>query len=325
MTTFLSTFVPGFEKLINQQLPSKFPNAKITDLSSGAVLYRSTDSIEKIKQAKFFSNTFLIFKYWPKPISLEELTNESIKELTQQNLPIKASTFRIIYSVNNHMVSLENNLYKKLTAAIDHSFHLKFGGPQADLEFWIIQRNENFSAFGLRLTKGSKEQPGSLSPDLSYLLNHLSNPQKSDVFLDPFAGSGSIPLDRYYHKGFREIHAGDIDDEKVGNMRIRFNKALATRIKLQKMDAPNLPFPDNTIDRIVTDPPWGLFKDLNEEKEAFYDKLLNEFVRVLKKDGILILLVSRDIKFPLRSFQQLARYEILLSGQKASVYQLKRV
>jgi tRNA (guanine6-N2)-methyltransferase len=330
VNTYLSTFVPGFEDLIKDLLQKKFPNSKVIDVYSGAILYKDDHSPEKIKQIKFFNNTFLVFKYWKGGARIEEIVQDTENILSQQSsihpeLLHKAKTFRVIYSVENTMVSLESNLYQKLSNSIYSNLQLKFGGPKSDLEFWLLTRNEGLSVFGMRITKGLPQEKGALSSEVSYILNFLSDAEKSDVFLDPFAGSGSIPLERYYNKGFKAINAGDIADEKIAMMRKRFNKALATKINIQKINALSLPFQDKSIDKIVTDPPWGTFSDLKEDPELFYKKILSEFSRVLKKDGILVLLVARKISIYDPNFTLLKKYEILLSGQKASVYKLKNV
>ena len=332
MTKYLSTFTTAFEDLIPPLLQDKFPGARILQTSPGAILYQTSDSTEKIKQAKFLSNTFLVINHFNAPVSLPELVSSALADISPgylaPSLPAKAKTFRIIYSVESQMTSLDPDSYSKLTHVIDTRLHLKFGGPQADVEFWIIVRKNGLTAFGLRLTRPhEKLAKGSLPSDVAYLLNFLSEPHKSDIFLDPFAGSGSIPLERYYHKGFRQITAGDLSDDHLQTMRTRFNKALATKIQIQKINALELPFQDNSIDKIVTDPPWGIFQTLADRSD-FYRQLLREFSKVLKENGLLVLLVSRDIDIssflPDKSLKIIKRYDILLSGQKASVYQLRR-
>jgi tRNA G10 N-methylase Trm11 len=94
------------------------------------------------------------------------------------------------------------------------------------------------------------------------------------------------------------------------------------------MDALNMKFlSDSQIDKIVTDPPWGIYDNI-ENLDIFYSKMLIEFHRVVRDKGIIVLLVSnRDIFTNVlekhKSFFDIdKKYTTLVSGQKAIVYKL---
>jgi len=88
-----------------------------------------------------------------------------------------------------------------------------------------------------------------------------------------------------------------------------------------------LPLTDNSINKIITDPPWGLF-DKNIDLEHFYNKVLNELNRILIPKGLIVMLTAQKKIFEnlinqSKSFKLLEKYNILVSGKKASIYKLQ--
>ena len=86
--------------------------------------------------------------------------------------------------------------------------------------------------------------------------------------------------------------------------------------------------PDKSIDKIITDPPWGFYEEVGDIL-CFYDKMFESFERVLKsKESFVIILTAR--KTELEEIIQKHKYNIvekidtLVNGKKASVYKLKR-
>lgn len=49
----------------------------------------------------------------------------------------------------------------------------------------------------------------------------------------------------------------------------------------------------NSIDKIVTDPPWGLNSGKTINLSDFYSKMLTEFYRITKPGGIIVILTAQ--------------------------------
>lgn len=329
MAMFYSTFIPGFESLITKLL--KKEGVKIVQVLSGAVLYKG-EAEKKVRQYKFFNNTFLVLA--SNSSSREHLVAKVAQKLNQStlNLPKNAHTFRVITSEENKTINLEKKLYQKLIVAIKENTNLKLVSGKADTEFWLLTRREGLSIFARRLTKRhwnlKSREKGALPTELAYLLCLISDPQKDDVFLDPFAGSGAISLARNFLKGSREIWAADSDHELVKTMKERFKRNATPKIRVLQSDASNLrDFKSESVTKVVTDPPWGHYQDVINTKDL-YRKFLQEAERVLTNNGLLIMLVSRetDLK-PLltRNLVILENFNILLAGNKASVYKISKI
>ena len=88
---------------------------------------------------------------------------------------------------------------------------------------------------------------------------------------------------------------------------------------------------DCSVNKIVTDPPWGLYEDVGMEMEGFYDKMMKEMYRVLKTNGIIVILTANkdELEKVLLNFRNklkiLNKYNILVSGKKAAVYKIIKI
>ena len=83
------------------------------------------------------------------------------------------------------------------------------------------------------------------------------------------------------------------------------------------------------MNKIITDPPWGIYKEDKRDYVEFYSKVLREFERVLIPNGIAVILTARKDGFikALKSMPNLnleKDYHILVSGKKAGVYKLTK-
>ncbi len=101
-------------------------------------------------------------------------------------------------------------------------------------------------------------------------------------------------------------------------------------IEVEKMNALNISnFRDKSINKIVTDPPWGINMGKELDLEYFYRNMLMEFLRILKINGLIIMLIGKKDLFEnvlLEFSNQLKlaeQYNILVSGKKAGIYKLK--
>ena len=190
-------------------------------------------------------------------------------------------------------------------------------------------REEDLGLLGVRITDIGRQKvksypPGELRQEIAHLLILLSAPTAEDVILDPFAGSGAIALERINSSPFKYLYASDLDESKIEELK-RKTKWAYQKIQVTKADALKLTYlDDSSIDKIITDPPWGQFEEISNQQE-FYHQMLTQFHRLLKPSGLLVLLLSRDIdlvshlsSFPTLILKQ--KLDVLVSGKKSSVY-----
>lgn len=340
MRRYFSTFITGLQEVIEQCLTSTFKKIRIETLTDGLVIYEARASAELIKNLPFFNNSFFLLRIYKK------LDNKPINQMIKHSLADKNisgdiqklthnyRTFRVMFSEENQFVSVDKDLLNKLENKFTNpKFHPDRTNP--GVEIFYLYRSEGFGLIGLRLTRHTDYkktlEKGELRPELSFLLNFISEPSPQDIFLDPFAGSGSIPFSRMRNFKYKQLFIGDINENIVNKLKEKF-KNTNDSITVGCWDALDLKtFKDSSIDKIVTDPPWGLFSGRNLNLEKFYTQMLEEFFRALRKNGVLVILLSNKELFEKRlsaftaKFVVKNKYNILVSGGKAAIYKLEKL
>lgn len=269
MNTYLSTFISGLQKPVKQLLKENVSGLKIHLLLDGLVVYQTNENVSNIQKLRFLNNTFLVLKKFDKLPRTEKAFEYMLKSATGLNLDValknflpNAKTFRIITSNENEFVSADKRLLARVENKIIglKGIKLKVSPHRPQVEFWFLRRSENIGFFLLRLTKNTinkKLHTGELRPELAYILCSLSEPNKSDIFLDPFAGHGSIPIERAKTFPYNFIFAGDSNKEFKQFIREKIKTKKTKKTIIPKVqDALNMQsFEDSFITKIVTDPP----------------------------------------------------------------------
>ncbi len=177
---------------------------------------------------------------------------------------------------------------------------------------------------------------GALPPATARLLCELSRPGPQDVFLDPFMGSGAIVLERARLGAFKMLFAGDADAAAVEAFKERLKEAAWSkrrRLMFPKLlDARDLSrFEPGFVNVMVTDPPWGVYSDLDRRELAdLYARFLDQARRVLAPAGRLVLLTGRDVPLPpglggeAPAWRITEEYLVLISGLKARALLLEK-
>lgn len=338
MNRYFSTFITGFQEVVESELKKILTDIKILRLLDGLVIYESTSSIQDIQKLRFLNNSFIwlsqathVDGQKPEP-AVEQLLRMSDFDRSREATSLKfVKFFRAIVSKENQTIPIDRSLLEKIEAKIFYSTHLKVHRTLPDIEFWFIFRKEGISIFGARITPLGKEttrkyNKGELRQELAHLLVLLSDYQKEDIVLDPFAGSGAIVLERVQSFPYKKFFASDNKEDLVEELK-RKTKWGQQKIIVEKHDALNLNNLDSgSINKIITDPPWGLFEKPQEDMVDFYKRMLLEFYRVLADGGMAIILVGRDAGFETAlvgsGFNNETKLSILVSGQKADVYKL---
>ncbi|MBI4100044.1 hypothetical protein HY440_03485 [Candidatus Microgenomates bacterium] len=291
MQSYFSTFISGFGEVVVEAVQTTLPDFELGELFDGLVTYKTTAGSDQIKKLRFLNNSFVVVD----------------KNVDLSNLGRK---FRVVFSRENKLVAVEKKVLVEKENEIARRFGLVVDRANPDVEFWYLTRRDGKEFFGARLTKHPDYKdilkPGQLRPELANLLCLLSEPKASDVFLDPFAGSGAIASERAAFPA---------------------KKIISTDIA-QAVDAWHLKLADSSVDKIVTDPPWGVEVGRGLDIEKFYQEMLAEFCRVVRPGGLVVFLIGqRDlfdslvIKFS-DKLQLERRLDILVSGKKAGVFKL---
>lgn len=245
----------------------------------------------------------------------------------------KRLTFRVFSTMvgrhNFRRVDAQNSVESALMKKYDWKHDLE----TPILEF-MMELEEDTAYFGLRLTDerlnrwGYKTShlPASLKPPIAHCLVQLSNPIPPDVFIDPMCGVGTIAIERAFAYPYQRIMAGDLDEDYVNSAR---DNARSSRkaIDLMLWNASMLPIKDQSIDKLVSNLPFGKQISSHDENQYLYATFFKEMKRIMKVNGKAVLLTTendlmKDIISRYKNISINKQLWVEISGLKAVIYVL---
>jgi 23S rRNA G2445 N2-methylase RlmL len=161
-----------------------------------------------------------------------------------------------------------------------------------------------------------EHRPGSLKPSVAAALLFLAQVSPHHSVLDPCCGAGTILIEAA-SLGAKAI-GGDADGAAVAAAR-RNAVAAGVQIDVQTWDARALPLDNASIERIVTNLPWGRQVEVDSALAQFYQESCAEMERVLTPDGRIVLLTSHPDLVTFANLTLETPIEISLFGQQPSI------
>lgn len=334
---YYSTFIPGLGSVIESLLNKKLKTFKIVDRFDGGILYETPVDPSRLKNLDFFNNSFSVidsFKYAQSKnyeTLIRKFLDKKININTKMMLNVK--NFKILFSNMNQFVSVSRETVKEFESFIRKQYRMTYipsSSKAPSNEFWVLSRSENICFFMIKISGNPvKSERGELRKELANILVYISKPTASDRFLDPFAGHGSIPLSRVTIP-FKKMCVFDTDPNCIEFIQKRVNAMKIQRrgdIFVGKQDFFTASLKEQSFNRIVSDPPWGTFSKI-KNIESFYQDMFDKFVFLLEQEGIIVLLVERKLEQTIQKIMEKYKnklvcdnkYEILLSGKKATIY-----
>lgn len=337
MKQYYSTCPAGLEGIVKDLLRERLGGCRIKRLLSGALLYEADAPAGEMD---CLQNTYEVIALRPRCARFQEALRWAASDGRLARFADQAmrrwgfKRFRVMFSEANRLSQADPRaraaLEKGITAA-------RVDRVNPDTELLLLWRSEGLALLLLRLTRRVNNRQtlkrGELSPAVAQCMVFLAHPRPDHVFLDPFSGHGALGAARA-QSGFREMALLDIDGEMVKETREKLQRVRRSgrgRLTVQRGDALNLAsiLPAESVDEIVTDPPWGLYEPLPLPPEAFYPAMLKSFCGVLRPGGYLVLLSADKAHFEraLRAesgLRWVEKKDILVNGKKAAVYLAQR-
>src|SRR5262249_15860578 len=150
----------------------------------------------------------------------------------------------------------------------------------------------------------------------------LAGAEPGQVVLDPMCGGGTILAEQLAVGGGKiQVWGGDREAAAVraagANLR-RLGPAL-----LSRPHAPPLPLPDQSADRVISNPPFGKQLGRPEDIGPLYRRMVAEYNRVLRPHAQAVLLVAdfpalRDAASQV-GWQRLHQFRVRVLGQPAAI------
>jgi tRNA (guanine6-N2)-methyltransferase len=210
----------------------------------------------------------------------------------------------------------------------DHTWRLEEEG--ADVELWATMIDAEFF-LTVRLSDDAMRhreykaahRPASLRASSAAALAWLSEPGNDDVVLDPFCGAGTILIERAHLGRYAMLLGSDRDAAALAAARVNVG-ARYKPIQLENWDAGALPLGDASVNKIVTNLPWGLRYGSHGENRKLYPIWMREFARVLKPGGLMVMLTAewrlmRELERT-RKFAPSKIIRVSVLGKSAAIY-----
>ncbi len=160
---------------------------------------------------------------------------------------------------------------------------------------------------GVNLTKESLyrrfERPfnhfAAIKPPLAYAMLRLADIQTGNLLLDPMCGGGTIPIEAAQVYGSKiRIFGSDSSKTSIEGAKKNAEAAgIKDLVQFCILDVREIDRVFKKVDRIVTNPPYGVRMGEWKKLKSFYAEFLEVFYKVLPEDGILVLITLRATSF----------------------------
>lgn len=262
-------------------------------------------------------------------------------------------TYRLVTQMSGKHGYLRKHAREALAKGLAGKFPAswRYAEENASIEVWLTI-DGGTAVCGVRLSdramrhRGWKVEhlPASLRPTLAAAMVRLAGAGPGQVVADPMCGAGTIlaeqadALGRHQRAGVlllggdREraaVRAAGINLRQLGPKRCRLGPDLADEpdggvpVFLARWDATRLPLAAGSVDRIVSNPPFG--KQLGEPADIgpLYRQMAGEYDRVLRPGGRAVLLVgdARPLRDAAReaAWKALQQVPVQVLGQRAVI------
>jgi 23S rRNA G2445 N2-methylase RlmL len=168
-------------------------------------------------------------------------------------------------------------------------------------------------------------RPGALHPPLARALLRLAAPAGDAVLIDPFCGCGTIPIEAKLWLPSLTVFGSDLDPVAIAAARANAGRA-ATAVELRRVDAACVPAACNSVDSLVTNPPWGVRVEaagsLRHTAVPFWVKADD----ILTQVGRIVVTATTPLRLsiPVQTFGVLDRRAVRVSGAVVEVLELGR-
>ncbi|MCD6371475.1 MAG: methyltransferase domain-containing protein, partial [Candidatus Aenigmarchaeota archaeon] len=171
--------------------------------------------------------------------------------------------------------------------------------------------------------------PTAIDPILAYGMIRLSKIKRNQIIVDPMCGSGTILIEAALEFPNAKYFGLDIFERFVKGARMNAKAAKVRLIKFKVGDCRCLEKYFSKIDRIITNPPYGVKIGREETVKALYFKFVESAARVIDKGRIVLTVlkagVFRNIIFKTKFFRISEERVVRYGGLYPNLFVLERI
>jgi len=306
----VATFPAGCFDVVSRQL-KRFSTDQLRIIQSddSSVTFDTELRTEQLIEMRYFTNVFAI---------VDE------RNLSSCRSALRGAAYRLLGSVQGNPTKIPEDRRAFLTARLERDLRLTPRSVGTTNDFVLMTRSSGPEILTVRLARSKRKREalpaGALRPELVHILLLVAGVKDKHTLLDPFAGSGAIIQEARRGFGVRRVIGVEQDAHLRGALG-NSGRADDARVLVT--------IENGSIDRIVTDPPWGLYASLGEDDgRQMYDQSLIAMHRVLAPGGVAVVLSGSgaltNAIAAAEGFSVLKRLPILVSGKKAAIIKLQK-
>ncbi|GAC1547834.1 MAG: methyltransferase domain-containing protein [Herpetosiphon sp.] len=137
--------------------------------------------------------------------------------------------------------------------------------------------------------------PGALNATVARAMGRLSRPNHDDLVLNLGCGSGTLLIERLRLVTARITIGCDESDEALICAASNVKASGYDDIRLERWDLGAMPMPDNCVDSVLIDLPFGQLVGSHAANQLLYPRVLDEAARVTVPGGLLIA-ITEDVR-----------------------------
>jgi 23S rRNA G2445 N2-methylase RlmL len=339
---------PGLEEIAAEEIAQDL-GGEVRRTARGVVVFRVPEIDDRLLRLRTVEDVFL-FAWGTDQLSyraedLDRIARWTAREPDWDLLlrlhhavrpkPKGKPTYRLVTQMEGKHGYLRRDARKALARGLAGKFPAswKFAEEDAAVEFWLTIDNAT-AVCGVRLSDKTmrhrtyklEHRPASLRPTVAAAMVRLAGARPPQVVLDPMCGAGTILAEQLVvgwdrERGQVRVWGGDLEMAAVRAAAINLRKL--GQPQLVCWDARRLPLAPASVDRVVSNPPFGKQLSSPEEIGPLYRQMVQEYDRVLRPGGLAVLLVSepavlREAALGV-SWQPARRVPLRVLGQPAAI------
>jgi len=343
---YYANCVPGIEAVAGCEIRRKLPGVQIARIDPGRVLFGYAGDVSDLLSLR---TTEDVFAY------LAEMTDIPPDE---QGLQVVKDHMRRIdltcgLRAHSRLWGAPDRPTFRVTATRQgqHAFHSpqiagwagagvveQRGWPVSlehpDIDIWVELRHDK-AVCGVRLSTNAMGRRSrvvhsiaSLRPTVAHAMCLLSRPTQAELFLDPMCGAGTMLIERQHDLPGAVVIGADKYTLPVQQAAANI-RAAGVRASLVQADATRLALAAASVDKIVSNLPWGRRIGSHRTDRWLYPRFLSEANRVLRPGGTMVLL-SLERRLMLSLLERMpglhlvSRTMVTITGMRPSIYVLER-
>ena len=312
----------GLEEIASEEIVQSL-GGEVKRSGGGFIVFRLDDIDRSILSLRTTEDVFL-FGWGTDELSYRAKDLDSIERWTDRDAhwdqllkihhavrpkPKAKPTYRYVVQMNGEhgyrRVDAKKAFTRGLAGKLPASW--KYAEENASVELWLTI-NGAMAISGMRLSDRTMRHrsykhehlPASIRPTVAAAMVRLADLKPNQTVLDPMCGAGTLLAEAILctkgkissDGGAWKLRClgGDIDPSHVRAAQANLRQFDIT--DLRSWDARAMPLEDESVDRIVSNPPFGKQLSTPEEIGPLYREVVFEMDRVMRPGGKAVLIVS---------------------------------